>query len=103
VPLFSPTRNSFTTEYFIDAERFVERLDAEGRITQDVSMKALLNTPLQCDGISFPTIPKLKLYLQQRIQTTHTPTTTTKATSPPPPLHTTSSPSPPTLTVSVPQ
>eukprot|EP00007_Cunea_sp_BSH-02190019_P008554 CAMPEP_0174246968 /NCGR_PEP_ID=MMETSP0417-20130205/42110_1 /TAXON_ID=242541 /ORGANISM="Mayorella sp, Strain BSH-02190019" /LENGTH=250 /DNA_ID=CAMNT_0015326821 /DNA_START=38 /DNA_END=787 /DNA_ORIENTATION=+ len=60
--------NSFNTAYFIEADRFVERLELEGRIMQDASLKQLLSAPLECDGITFSTMPKLKQYLSQRLQ-----------------------------------
>jgi len=59
--------NSFTTDFFIPADDFIKRLERDEKLEFDkTEYNAFLKLPLKCfkSGKVFPTMPKLKEYLE---------------------------------------
>lgn len=63
--------NSFTTEFFVDAQTIISALNDTGRLELFDRGKCdlLLKTPLRCHvcRVELPTMPKLKLHIKQHI------------------------------------
>ena len=62
--------NSFTTDFFMDAEVVISKLQDEGQVVLDpMKCDSMLKQPLHCHVCHepFPTMPKLKLHIKLHV------------------------------------
>ena len=62
--------NSFTTDFFMDAEVVISKLQDEGQVVVDpMKCDSMLKQPLHCHVCHepFPTMPKLKLHIKLHV------------------------------------